>query len=140
MMPPITTPTLVVPVPSEDGLHIVPALEPRPVDLPALAGQCDLIVSHGGHGTTAQALLAGIPILTFPQHLEQATLAHRVAAVGAGKAVAARAEGIDYGTVMAQLVEAGAARAAAERFAAKHRDFDAEAALEYARGLFAVME
>lgn len=105
-------------------------VEPRPVDLPALAGQCDLIVSHGGHGTTAQALLAGIPILTFPQHLEQATLAHRVAAVGAGKAVAVQAEGIDYGAVMAQLVEAGAARAAAERFAAKHRDFDAEVALD----------
>jgi len=108
------------------GIHV----EPRPVDLPALAGECDVIVCHGGHGTTAQALLAGIPLFTFPQHLEQATLAHRVSSLGAGKAVGVQAEGIDYGAVMEQFVETGAARAAAERFAAKHKGFDPEATLD----------
>jgi UDP:flavonoid glycosyltransferase YjiC (YdhE family) len=56
----------------------------EPVDIPYLATQCNAAVLNGGPGSVAAFLLAGIPQLNIPLHLEQWTTAHRVAELGAG--------------------------------------------------------
>lgn len=46
---------------------------------------CDLVVCHGGSGTTLAALAAGLPLLLVPQEANQFWNAERVAALGAGQ-------------------------------------------------------
>ena len=49
----------------------------------------DLVVCHGGSGTTLGALAAGVPLVVMPLFADQPHNARRVAAVGAGLAVGA---------------------------------------------------
>jgi len=46
---------------------------------------CDLVVCHGGSGTTLAALAAGLPLLLLPQEANQFWNAERVADLGAGE-------------------------------------------------------
>lgn len=46
--------------------------------------QCDLAITHAGHTTAVEFLLAGCPLLLLPLHLEQFLFAQRVVALGAG--------------------------------------------------------
>ncbi|MFN2607588.1 MAG: glycosyltransferase [Acidimicrobiales bacterium] len=50
----------------------------------ALFPRCDLVVGHGGSGTTLAALAAGLPLLLLPQGANQFWNAERCAALGAG--------------------------------------------------------
>ncbi|MBL8839065.1 MAG: glycosyltransferase family 1 protein [Alphaproteobacteria bacterium] len=49
------------------------------------------VVTHCGHGTTARALVSGVPVLCMPMGRDQADIAARVVARGAGLQVAADA-------------------------------------------------
>lgn len=51
----------------------------------SLFPQCRAVVHHGGIGTTAQALAAGIPQLIMPLSHDQPDNAHRVQRLGAGE-------------------------------------------------------
>ncbi len=55
----------------------------HPIALDAILPAADLVVASGA-GTVADALLAGIPLLMAPQFVEQALLARRIEASGAG--------------------------------------------------------
>jgi len=57
------------------------------VPLGSLLPWCSAIVHHGGIGTVAQALRAGIPQLITPMNFDQPTNAARVRALGAGDSV-----------------------------------------------------
>lgn len=59
----------------------------KPLKFSPLIDRCDLVVCHGGHGTAAGMLKAGLPLLLFPNHLEQFLLASQVKAMGAGELV-----------------------------------------------------
>ncbi len=48
--------------------------------------RCRLVVHHGGAGTTAAALRAGVPSVVVPHAADQAFWGRRVAAIGAGPA------------------------------------------------------
>jgi len=54
----------------------------HPVDVTTLA--CDVAVLNGTHGTTAQMLLAGIPVVQLPIFVEQAMTATNTVNLGAG--------------------------------------------------------
>ncbi len=56
---------------------------PLNLTLPA----CDVVVHHGGAGTTMTAVLAGVPQVIAPQIVDQVTNAARIAAAGAGVCV-----------------------------------------------------
>jgi UDP:flavonoid glycosyltransferase YjiC (YdhE family) len=58
--------------------------ERRPVDIRRVAHECDIAILNGNHGTTASMLRAGKACLLIPMFTEQAILANRVAALGAG--------------------------------------------------------
>jgi UDP:flavonoid glycosyltransferase YjiC (YdhE family) len=47
----------------------------------------DVVVTHGGAGTTAAALMKGVPLVVLPQGADQFFQAERVAAAGAGLAL-----------------------------------------------------
>jgi UDP:flavonoid glycosyltransferase YjiC (YdhE family) len=47
-------------------------------------GHCDLVVAHGGAGTTIAALAHGIPLVMIPQGADQFINTARVASAGAG--------------------------------------------------------
>ncbi len=48
-------------------------------------GSCDLVVCHGGSGTTLAAMASGLPLLVLPQEANQFWNADRVAALGLGE-------------------------------------------------------
>ena len=47
--------------------------------------QASLVICHGGHGTVARALAAGVPVLCCPHVGDMAENAARVAWAGAGR-------------------------------------------------------
>lgn len=54
------------------------------IDAAAALAECDIVVTHGGHGLISAALAAGRPILSLPGVIEQAMLSYRVAQAGLG--------------------------------------------------------
>ncbi len=59
----------------------------RFIDMAWLLQRARLIVHHGGIGTTAQALRAGIPQIVIPDRFDQPDNAQRIARLGLGAAV-----------------------------------------------------
>jgi UDP:flavonoid glycosyltransferase YjiC (YdhE family) len=60
------------------------------VPLGGLLQRAAAVVHHGGIGTTAQALAAGIPQLIVPMSFDQPDNAHRVEQLGVGRSVRPR--------------------------------------------------
>jgi len=54
----------------------------------ALAGRADVIVHHGGHGSTLTGLTAGTPALVIPTYSERESNGRRTALLGAGLCLA----------------------------------------------------
>lgn len=98
-------------------------LAPRRVDLAAVGRECDLAVLNGGHGATAEMLLAGKPVVTIPLALEQRLMGDVVARLGAGLVAPRRRRGaIEEALDAATRDDAGDAGAwrFARRYAAFH--------------------
>ena len=75
----------------------------------------DVVVCHGGSGTVLGTLAAGLPQVVVPLFADQPYNAERVAAVGAGLAVAPRADSIRAAVM--HLLDQGSFREAAQRVA-----------------------
>lgn len=101
-----------------------------PLDLLPLLECADLALGYGNSGFSTQALLAGVPLLMRPRHVEQALFAHRVEALGAGKLLSGR---IDADTITASLQELlwnPTFRQAAQAFKNCYADFSPNQAIE----------
>jgi UDP:flavonoid glycosyltransferase YjiC (YdhE family) len=95
----------------------------------SLLPECDLVICHASHQMTAQALLAGKPLLLLPTQLEQFIITRRVVRFGAGLGVMPGTKGAEFGAAVAELSAApGYARKAAE-FGARYGTHDRGAAL-----------
>lgn len=57
----------------------------------AIYPRCRAVINHGGIGSIAQALRAGVPLLCVPWGLDQAYNAGQVVRQGAGRSISARA-------------------------------------------------
>ncbi len=83
-----------------------------------------LLVSNGGHGLTAAALLAGVPLLALPGNVEQWMLAQRVRQLDAGAALNPDQVGQHAGSAIDALLSGVNYFAAAKAFAARHAGMD----------------
>jgi MGT family glycosyltransferase len=85
--------------------NVVPQLE--------VLKRTDVFVTHGGMGSVHEALAFGVPMVVFPQMIEQSLVAGRVAALGAGMQLTQH--GPDLGLVSTAIVDAATLRNAADR-------------------------
>jgi hypothetical protein len=95
----------------------------QPIKFADLLEDCDLVICHGGHGTTAGMLQAGIPLLMLPNHLEQFLLASRVRAMGAGELIDAESPPPDLSALLMKLLKTVDYRNNAQKFAAKYQQY-----------------
>lgn len=86
--------------------------------------QADIVICHGSHQMSAQALLEGKPLLMLPTQVEQFLITQRVVRMGAGLGIAPDTGRPDFAAALAELAKPGyaeAARAFARRYAAQDR-------------------
>jgi UDP:flavonoid glycosyltransferase YjiC (YdhE family) len=90
------------------------------VDQSKLAGQCDVGICHANHGTTSALLMAGIPLLLLPIHLEQFLTGVNIQKMGAGLVVNPDAPAKDYAKPLKRLLNEPEFASCAKKFAAKY--------------------
>ncbi|HLF98641.1 MAG TPA: nucleotide disphospho-sugar-binding domain-containing protein [Methylococcaceae bacterium] len=95
----------------------------KPVRLAGIAPQCDLAITHAGHGTLASMLLHGVPLLLLPTQLEQFLAASRMEALGAALIATPDAKGMNYPALLERLLTAPSFRQAAGKFQRRYADF-----------------
>lgn len=100
-----------------------------PVDMRAIAQQCDLAVLNATSGTATQCLLGGVPLVMVPLFLEQAAFSRRVVELGAGLACEPNRVELLAGRVW-RVLRHDRYRYAARAFADHYADYDPEAAQE----------
>jgi hypothetical protein len=91
--------------------------------------QADAVVCHGSHQMTAQALLAGKPVLLLPTQLEQFLITRRLVRFGAGLGIAPEVPDADYASALKALGETAGYAAKAREFAARYAGHARSAAL-----------
>ncbi|TQS44684.1 glycosyltransferase [Cryptosporangium phraense] len=98
----------------------------RHADHEALLPGVDLVVGHGGHGTTMRALAHGVPVLVLPGHplMDHPAIGTAVAAAGAGRTVSRRSSPAALRALIAELAGPGPHRAAAATVGARIRALD----------------
>jgi len=96
----------------------------EPIRLADLGSGCDLALTYAGHGTTAALLLAGVPLVLFPQHLEQYLVARNVAALGAGVIIEHAEPGRNYAALINAMLDDAHPAHEALNFAKRHGDFE----------------
>jgi MGT family glycosyltransferase len=74
-----------------------------------------LVVTHGGHGTVIKALAAGVPMVVLPHGRDQADVAARVTARGAGLVLKRTAAPAVIAEAMMRILRNDSYRAAARR-------------------------
>ncbi len=111
------------------GLRIPDGIEVQPLaDHAREMPRTSLVITHGGHGTTARALAHGIPVLVLPAHplTDQPSIAAAVARVAAGEALPRRARPAAIRAAVDRLLvdgpERASARALGHRLRAMHPD------------------
>jgi UDP:flavonoid glycosyltransferase YjiC (YdhE family) len=80
-----------------------------------VAMQCDIVVTHGGSGTTAAALTRGLPIVAIPLFADQPHNATQIARAGVGVIVDQRRIATDVGPAIATVAADPSYAAAAQR-------------------------
>lgn len=95
-------------------------IEPEPVCVAEALRGADLVVSHASIGTVSAALLAGVPQLVLPRHMEQAMVARRVEQAGIGLQLALGDKAPALELLLQRLLGEPAWRERAAALAAQH--------------------
>ena len=104
---------------------------PQGIQLDSLIGGADVVV-HGGTGTAAQALLAGVAVLTLPANIEQYLHAKRVEALGAGVAIGNARSREDLSAALTRVMSEPTYIERAREFAERHATFRPAMVAEHA--------
>jgi len=99
----------------------------RPQTIAKVLARADWVVHHAGCGLASQALLAGVPLLMLPNHLEQRLCAIRVGELKAGKVLPNDAR--QLGSALHQALPDKQYPEHARAFAERHRDCSLETTL-----------
>ena len=89
----------------------------------------DLAITNCGHGLTAAALLAGVPLIALPTHVEQWMLAQRVRQLGAGLFLNPNQVETGFAAALDALLTDDKYRQSARAFAARNAGVDQGATL-----------
>jgi len=100
----------------------------QPVSLQALLPTADLVIASGA-GLVSEALLAGVPLLMTPQFVEQALLARRVEAFGAGVHWAPQRTAESARAIVEKALSTESLRVRAQCFASKYQSYSMEKAV-----------
>lgn len=84
------------------------------------AESCDAFVNYASHGVTAELLLAGKPGLLLPNNLERSLVARRAQQLGAVLVPPEKGE-FNLSEALRRIIEDGALRKSAQRFAGRYR-------------------
>jgi len=98
-----------------------------PQNMGEVLASADWVINHAGIGLTAQSLLAGVPVLMLPNHLEQSMFAVRVAELKAGKVLPNDARLLE--TALRKSLEDQRYSEHARLFAQRNRDCTLESTL-----------
>ena len=96
----------------------------KPIDVPLLLQRADLVVSNGGGALSSQALLAGVPLLMMPGHMEQFVQSKCVERIGAGRLVGAKRSCTVFKECLHELLEKNGCRSSAKAIAKKYSSFN----------------
>jgi len=107
----------------------------RPVRLAPLLADCTLAVTHAGHGTALNCLLAGVPMLLLPLHIEQLMVTERVAVTGAGLGILPAYVETRFAQALHDVLDNPKYREAAGTIAVRHDGLPRERALQEITGL-----
>ena len=97
---------------------------PEPVRMAQASREADLVICHGGHGTTAASLLAGRPVLVLHRQVEQLLLAQKIVAGGLGKTVNLDSKNPSYKQLVRDILSDPRFAERAREFATRYADFD----------------
>jgi len=97
---------------------------PEPVRMAQVSREADLVICHGGHGTTAASLLAGRPVLVLHRQVEQLLLAQKIVAGGLGKTVNPDSKNPSYKQLVRDILSDPRFAERAREFATRYADFD----------------
>ena len=96
-----------------------------PLDLEAVAKQCNLAICHAGHGTVATMLLGGVPQLLLPMQVEQGLTAWRLTKEGGAISVFPGKKKPDYSQPIRALLMQDQFANQAKNLALVHAGFNA---------------
>ncbi|MEX2517367.1 MAG: nucleotide disphospho-sugar-binding domain-containing protein [Gammaproteobacteria bacterium] len=102
----------------------------QPVDLTRLLPECDLVISHAGHGLAAQSLMAGVPLLTIPRVIEQWITSCNLQSIGAGEIIDKSFEPDKISSVMEKMLSASEHKLSAQRFAKRYADYSVSSIID----------
>jgi len=88
--------------------------------------QCDLVVCQGGSNTMVTALLQGMPLLTFPQHIEQHMSCRELKSQGLAEVLNKKSEQNEIDRVVQQCLDNKTLHQQAVKFADKYKNFDGQ--------------
>ncbi|MCE4554693.1 glycosyltransferase [Roseateles cellulosilyticus] len=104
------------------------AISRQPLDIEQVRRSCDVAVLHAGISTVAAMLLAGRPVLLFPQQLEQTMFARGVEALGLAVSIPEAASG-QFQRLVKRALADPSLKQNAERFAEKYAGYDQHATI-----------
>ena len=107
---------------TSDSMHF----STEPLSMQALRQECDAAICHAGHGTSAAFLTAGIPLMLFPNHLEQFMLARNLLRTGAVMMPDPGIKRIPYGRMIQDILTLPHFSDAAEKLAFRYKGFSIE--------------
>jgi len=97
----------------------------RPLHMDSVGKEADIGVCNANHGTTAELLLSGVPVLMLPLHSEQYLVAKNVEHTGAGlSAPLLRPKGMAL--KLDTLINNTGYKTSAQKFAERYRDFSSD--------------
>lgn len=105
----------------------------RFINISPLLRDADLLICHGGHGMSGEALLAAKPILILPQYLEQKMLGESIETLGAAKLLKPQRVVDELNTAVNILLDETSYRDAAIKFKCRYSEIDSDETLNRIR-------
>jgi UDP-N-acetylglucosamine:LPS N-acetylglucosamine transferase len=96
----------------------------NPFDISDIKGRCDLIVCRGGSNTVAAGLLQGIPLLTFPAHIEQSMTGRSIDRQNLGISLNQQVSDSGLSAAINYCLSSEQIKSATTSFAKKYRQYD----------------